>query len=344
MGKQTKRINRKHDKKVHSYSADDSDYGIKQLEHELGGQGLYIKEITGDGNCLFRSLSDQLGESNTHAQIRHEVVTFLRTHADEFSFFVEEDFDAYVDRMSNDGVYGDNLEIVAFARLYRKQVKIYQPGLSYIVKAEDEQECVSTEDMIHIVYHSYEHYSSVRNKGGPHEGAPSIQLVKTAMPVLQERRVDAPASDLEKICLSSVPGTRLQDVREALKACGGNVNAAVDRLLESQYAMEYTSDAAMLPDQVATDDNQESCQSPSAAVVVSSEGRNSDAPKASEHGMTHADGRAKPEAKRISARDKKEQSKRLQKEAARERKRKSKSEQSTDPGEGLSRQTKTINI
>ena len=204
------------------------DFDSKELEHELACQGLYIKDITGDGNCLFRSFSDQLGEVNTHAQIRHDVVKYLRAHKDEYQYFVEEDYDTYLDRMANDGVYGDNLEIVAFSKVFDRPVKVYQPGMAYVVQPDDQ--VPSTGDMIHLAYFSWEHYASIRNRDGPHDGAPQIVVKKTDV----AREVPTGPSDLETICLASAPGADPPHVRKLLKEFRGNVNFVVDRLLEEQ--------------------------------------------------------------------------------------------------------------
>ena len=85
-----------------------------------------------DGNCLFRSLSDQLFNDygNQHDTVRAEVCDFLEEHEDEFAVFLildddeddEEDaadFESYIKGMREDGEWGGNLELVAAARLYR---------------------------------------------------------------------------------------------------------------------------------------------------------------------------------------------------------------------------------
>lgn len=334
---------------IHRYNPDVADHGSKQLGQELASQGLYIKEISGDGNCLFRSLSDQLGESNTHAQIRHDVVQYLRQHSDEFSVFVEEDYSRYVDRMSIDGVYGDNLEVVAFSRVFRKCVKIYQPGFSYLVTPEDgDAVAVGIEDMLHIVYHSYEHYSSVRNAGGPHEGPPQIRPVKTDVPALPPADSDAPPSDLEKICLASVPSTDLAQVRLAMKHCNGNVNSAIEALLdqhsheEAQIALDGIAeieDASELKDHDGTDIKKYNRNLVSQESLLPAGGL-CDHPSGNDYPKD-----SKVANRKLSARERKEQSKKAQKEAARDRKRKTKTRpDQADNTESIIQQTRMISI
>jgi hypothetical protein len=90
-----------------------------------------IVEMDADGNCLFRSLSDQLffDHGSKHADVRSAVCDFIAEHEEEFIVFLvldedEEDedaadFESYVSVMRQDGEWGGNIELVAAARLYR---------------------------------------------------------------------------------------------------------------------------------------------------------------------------------------------------------------------------------
>lgn len=212
---------------------------------------------------------------------------------------MEEDWDTYVDRMGHDGVYGDNLEIVAFSRTYRVSVKIYQPDLAYIIRPKEG----SDGTLLHIAYHSYEHYSSIRNSAGPHSGDPCIQVVPTI--VEEEKSAMSPnraPSSLEKICLASVPGADMDTVRRVMLEVRGNVNAAVDMLLEQTYVPDDPEVNEEEPVERITD-----------TVVETHTGN---AQKSVEHGPVSP----KKEAKRMSTRDRKEKAKQRQKEAARARK------------------------
>lgn len=326
MGKQNKdpqegRAGTRRSRRLQQYTSDAADYGSKELEHELATQGLYIKEITGDGNCLFRSLSDQMGESDKHREIRHEVVTYLREHEEEFRVFIEEDYQKYVERMSNNGVYGGNVELVAFARAYQKHLKIYQPGLSYIIKSSETDHEEKSSEMLHIVYHSFEHYSSVRMKDGPHEGKPGICPTRTAVPAKTERAESAPPSDLEKICLSSVTGTDLSEVRETMKQCKGNVNAAIELLLEKHTGLESEIDGT---EQDARTEAPDHCAS---LLLAEMDVLGTDASQIDQiesiSGMTTKSPPEKSTVRksRIAARDRKDIAKRAQKERRRTEKR-----------------------
>lgn len=103
--------------------------------------GLYAANTMGDGNCLFRALSDQLyGYPHQHGILREQVCDYLATKADKFAAFidVEKPFEEYVRSMRQSGTYGGHLELSAFAQLQQKEIKIVQPGLVYIVSGDDE--------------------------------------------------------------------------------------------------------------------------------------------------------------------------------------------------------------
>ncbi|EPQ30701.1 uncharacterized protein PFL1_01602 [Pseudozyma flocculosa PF-1] len=112
----------------------------KELNEQLKLMSLYAANTTGDGNCLFRALSDQLyGFPTQHARLRQETCDHLAAHADRFAGFVDDQpFDAYVRLMRENGTYGGHLELHAFAQMMQKQIKIVQPGLVYVVSADDD--------------------------------------------------------------------------------------------------------------------------------------------------------------------------------------------------------------
>ena len=81
--------------------------------------GLRIKEVGADGNCLFRSFSDQMeGNEGNHYIYRQSAIEYMIDHQDHFKFFIEDDkpFDGYIKEMSLDGTWGGNLEI--YVQLY----------------------------------------------------------------------------------------------------------------------------------------------------------------------------------------------------------------------------------
>ncbi|KAJ2456216.1 hypothetical protein EV183_000143 [Coemansia sp. RSA 2336] len=132
--------------------------------------------MTGD------ALADQIdGTPDTHLRHRAAVCDYILRHEGDFAPFMDEtySFDRYVDNMRRSGVYGGNLELVAFARNYQVDIRVYQMGGTVFVisGAPPDTPDDSNRSMppMYIAYHSYEHYSSVRNKNGPHTGLPETK-------------------------------------------------------------------------------------------------------------------------------------------------------------------------
>ncbi|KAK4048553.1 hypothetical protein OIV83_004721 [Microbotryomycetes sp. JL201] len=115
----------------------------KLLKAQLASSGLYLANTLGDGNCLFRALSDQLtGNEASHALIRHKVCEYLEQNADRYSPYVDSDavpggFKGHVASMRQLGTYGTDIELTAFSHLFGRSIKVFQPGLVYVIQAED---------------------------------------------------------------------------------------------------------------------------------------------------------------------------------------------------------------
>ncbi|KAK5085277.1 hypothetical protein LTS08_003262 [Lithohypha guttulata] len=160
----------------------------------LDKEGLHLKSIAGDGNCLFASLSDQLyGSPSRHGEIRATIVDHMRTfrplyegflHADDvvqkratrattesIRKHMEDDaFEGYLTAMSRLGTYGGQPELLAFVRAYDQDVIVHLPPsmgwdtsiLSYT--NEDRAPEVEPPPSLHICYggdeEKHAHYDS----------------------------------------------------------------------------------------------------------------------------------------------------------------------------------------
>ena len=115
-------------KKEKQQMANDFD-DFSSLNNQLGTLGLTLKQIPGDGNCLFRALGDQLhGNSNDHFLYRTKVVNYMKQNRQDFEPFVEDDlsFDSHLSSLAESGTFAGNDSIVAFARLHDITVVIHQ--------------------------------------------------------------------------------------------------------------------------------------------------------------------------------------------------------------------------
>ncbi|KAL3994117.1 OTU-like cysteine protease family protein [Acanthocheilonema viteae] len=138
-------------------------YDVADLRAQLGSFGLTVRDIPGDGNCLFRALGDQLdGHTGNHLKHRLDTVRFMINHRDHFEPFIDVPFDRYVNDLSRPGTYAGQDALVAFARLHEVNIIIHQLNrpLWKIQGSED-----SNAPELHLSYHNGEHYSSVRRFG-----------------------------------------------------------------------------------------------------------------------------------------------------------------------------------
>lgn len=88
-----------------------------------------VRNIEGDGNCLFRAAGSQLyGESDYHDIIRSACMDYIELNKELFSEFVHEypSIEKYIQEKRRLGVWGDNIEIQALSDLYRIPVYIYE--------------------------------------------------------------------------------------------------------------------------------------------------------------------------------------------------------------------------
>ncbi|EJD42920.1 cysteine proteinase [Auricularia subglabra TFB-10046 SS5] len=184
------------------------------LNQQLHALGLYAAHTIGDGNCLFRALSDQLyGTPNYHLKLRDEICDWIAFRKDRYAPFVDDErgLDVHLRCMRTPGTYGGHLELSAFAHCKRRNVKVIQPGLVYIIEwntgVDDDGDAASSpngdaderdrrrmrrtkekgakpalapepedeaQGTIYVAYHDWEHFSSVRNISGPHNGIPNV--------------------------------------------------------------------------------------------------------------------------------------------------------------------------
>ncbi|KAJ3876602.1 hypothetical protein F5051DRAFT_30675 [Lentinula edodes] len=196
-----------------------------QLNNQLRSLGLYAAPTIGDGNCLFRALSDQqYGSPSRHVEVRREICDFIEAHPERYEGFVDVDefgesgvrkekgsgLSAYVAGMRQNATYGGHMELSAFAHLTKRNIKVVQPGLVYVIQCDPAQpkspkpaskkagdspskytRSGSSRELdgdgdspmspgegqdstIYVAYHDWEHFSSVRNLRGPHTGIPQV--------------------------------------------------------------------------------------------------------------------------------------------------------------------------
>ena len=79
----------------------------QQLTQQLRALGLYAADTLGDGNCLFRALSDQLyGTPSYHSRLRQDICDWIAAHQSRYEPFVEDErgFDVHLQCMRQQGL------------------------------------------------------------------------------------------------------------------------------------------------------------------------------------------------------------------------------------------------
>ncbi|NXD15028.1 OTUD3 protein, partial [Nothocercus nigrocapillus] len=150
--------------------------GLGGLAGQLQALGLKLREVPGDGNCLFRALGDQLeGHSRNHLKHRQETVDYMIKQREDFEPFVEDDvpFEKHITNLAKPGTFAGNDAIVAFARNHEMNVVIHQPNAPlWQIRGTDK----SNARELHIAYRYGEHYDSVRRINDDSEAPAYLQM------------------------------------------------------------------------------------------------------------------------------------------------------------------------
>ncbi|KAI9862218.1 MAG: hypothetical protein M1824_001599 [Vezdaea acicularis] len=256
----------------------------------LANEGLYASHTEGNGNCLFNALSDQLyGNSKEHLRIRFQVVEYIRQHPAEFKPFLavevgggtrrnprretaryrealssapseadlDRAFEAHLAQMIKTGEWGDNMEITAFTKAFEVDVKIYIKDRAYLSLARDDGLQRAT---LHIAYHDWQHYSSVRRIAGPHSGPPEVDSSHISIqPRLQPQSTPLVLSPIEPwkidVVSKSLPfPVEPAKIRQTLEECNGDVDDAVSKLLDEDRGSASSGSQASSRDRDADSD------------------------------------------------------------------------------------------
>ncbi|GCB71876.1 OTU domain-containing protein 3 isoform X2 [Scyliorhinus torazame] len=195
--------------------------------NQLLAMGLKLREVPGDGNCLFRALGDQLeGHSRNHLKHRRETVDFMVKHRQDFEPFVEDDvpFDRYVANLEKTGTFVGNDVIVAFARNNQVNIVIHQLNAPlWQVFGTRKSNAVE----LHIAYRYGEHYDSVRMLNDNSEAPANL---KTEMLIND----DSKKKDRNKMC-----HYQMEDIRDfECEVTKTNLDDAVQKVRNATGCMD----------------------------------------------------------------------------------------------------------
>ncbi|XP_047253743.1 OVARIAN TUMOR DOMAIN-containing deubiquitinating enzyme 9-like [Capsicum annuum] len=96
---------------------------LQRLMERLKLYDVVEHKVSGDGNCQFRALSDQIyGNSEHHKFMREQVAKQLGSHKELYEGYVPMDYDEYVKKMTKCGEWCDHVTLQAVADLYGVQI------------------------------------------------------------------------------------------------------------------------------------------------------------------------------------------------------------------------------
>ena len=101
----------------------------EKIKDNIEKLNFFIKQMGGDGNCMFRAVSDQIYGTDKHNKIiREKCMDYIEKNKIFFSQFIEggeAKIKSYIERKRKNGIYGDNIEIQALSELYNRPIEIY---------------------------------------------------------------------------------------------------------------------------------------------------------------------------------------------------------------------------
>ena len=108
-----------------------------QQQSRLTGNDFVIRDVRGDGNCLFRALAFVVtGDEEHHMMIRRGLVAYMRQHKNNAKHyiileprgnnFLDRNFENQMREMEKDGTWGTQAEIIAAASMFQTNIHMYQ--------------------------------------------------------------------------------------------------------------------------------------------------------------------------------------------------------------------------
>ncbi|KAJ0457706.1 putative ubiquitinyl hydrolase 1 [Helianthus annuus] len=221
---------------------------ISEFRAQLDALGLKIIDVTADGNCFFRALADQLeGDEDVHVKYRKMVVQYIMKNRESFEPFIEDEvpFDEYCQSMEKDGTWAGNMELQAASLVTHSNICIHQKSSTrwYIKNFSD-----FDAKMVHLSYHDWEHYNSVRLKEDPCNGPATPIIIKADVDLsVKSHQTNAAVSKAngKSTKAESVrtvkAGSGCEDerkIQQVLLQVDGDVDAAIEVIIAGQGTEE----------------------------------------------------------------------------------------------------------
>ncbi|KAF5770084.1 putative ubiquitinyl hydrolase 1 [Helianthus annuus] len=115
----------RHVPRINSFIPNISDASLdhQRLSQRLHTYGLFEVKVSGDGNCQFRAVSDQLYRSpEYHKHVRKEVVKQLKECRSLYEGYVPMKYKKYYKKISKTGEWGDHVTLQAAADRFAAKI------------------------------------------------------------------------------------------------------------------------------------------------------------------------------------------------------------------------------
>jgi OTU domain-containing protein 5 len=120
-----------------------------------------LHTMDSDGNCLFKAISHQLyGDPQHHLLCRKAACSYMLYHKNKLANFVVGDFEQYVQRMQQPGVWGDELELRALSQVYHRPIWLFSVNDRETPLKISEPNVEQQTPML-LSYHLRSHYNSL---------------------------------------------------------------------------------------------------------------------------------------------------------------------------------------
>ncbi|CAL0332931.1 unnamed protein product [Lupinus luteus] len=114
-----------HVPRINSFIPNMSDASMdhQRLLQRLNIYGLCEVKVSGDGNCQFRALSDQLFRSSEHHKyVRKEIGKQIKDHRSLYECYVPMKYKRYYKKMAKSGEWGDHVTLQAAADKFAAKI------------------------------------------------------------------------------------------------------------------------------------------------------------------------------------------------------------------------------
>ncbi|KAK0400367.1 hypothetical protein QR680_003464 [Steinernema hermaphroditum] len=171
-------------------------------------RGFHIVDMEGDGNCMFRAVAHQIyGDQKWHDEARKLCMDYMAKNKSEFSSFVTEDINDYIERKRKLDIHGNHLELQVMTEIYARPIEIYQYDtipLRSFTPVHTNESPANANAPIRLSYHGKTHYNAVVD---PYTATIGVGL---GLPEFKPGEAD------KKLLTDAIQESESQDIEEAM--------------------------------------------------------------------------------------------------------------------------------